>query len=103
VITIKKFVLTVIFIVMMCGQAFGGNKIPWHQRNFDNVPRISAEKARKFLLAGVKMIIVDVPWTKGGYDHSHVCGAIMTSTHADKIDRLLRKIPKNYIIMAYCK
>ena len=88
---------------MMCGQVFGGNKIPWHQRNFDNVPRISAEKARNLLLAGVKMIIVDVPWTKKGYDHSHVCSAIMGSTHAEKIDRLLRKIPKNYIIIAYCK
>ena len=102
-ILIKRSLLATIIILMTCVQAFGDNKIPWHQRNFDNVPRISAEKARNLLLAGIKMIIIDVPWTKKGYDHSHVCAAIMVSTHAEEIDRLLRKIPKNYIIIAYCK
>jgi hypothetical protein len=95
---------TLFFIVLtflFCAPVSGEKKIPWEQRHFPNAPRISAEKARQLLLAGVKMIIVDVPWSKDGFDEGHICGAIYGTTRADKLDRWIKKIPKNYIILSY--
>ena len=91
----------IVLTFLFCAQAPAQKKIPWHTRAFPNAPRISVEKARKLLLAGVKMVIIDIPWSKEGFDQGHICGAIKGSAHADKLDRLIKKIPKNYIILSY--
>lgn len=96
--------ITLFFIVLtflFCAQAPAQKKIPWHLRAFPNAPRISAEKARKLLLAGVKMVIIDIPWSKEGFAKEKICGAIKGSTNAKKLDRLIKKIPKNYLIISY--
>jgi hypothetical protein len=93
----------IVFTFLFCTPVSGEKKITWDQRHFPNAPRISAEAALKLLLAGVKMIIIDVPWKDEGYREGHICGAIKGSTHAKELDRLIKKIPKNYIILSYCK
>ena len=91
----------IVFIFLFTAHVGADKKIPWHVRHFPNIPRISAEKALKLLLASVKIVIVDIPWSKKGFDEGHVCGAIKGSAHADKLDHLIKKIPKNYIILSY--
>lgn len=86
---------------LFCTPVSGEKKITWDQRHFPNAPRISAEKARQLLLAGVKMVVVDVPWKDAGYRAGHICGAIKGSIDAKKLDRLIKKIPKNYLIISY--
>lgn len=99
---IRKTILYLTALTFLfCAPVLGEKKIPLSQRHFPNAPRISAEKARKLLLAGVKMVIIDIPWSKEGFDQGHICGAIKGSAHADKLDRLIKKIPKNYIILSY--
>ena len=96
--------ITLFFIVLtflFCASVSGQKKIPWEQRHFPNAPKISAEKGLKLLMAGVKMIIIDIPWSKEGFAEGHICGAITGSIDAKKLDRLIKKIPKNYLIISY--
>ena len=97
--------ILVIFLLAICCQAHAGNnKIPWAQRHFPNAPRISAKDALKLLLQGRKIIIVDIPWTDKEYYESHICGAIKgPPLYVKQLDRFIKKIPKNYIILSYCK
>lgn len=92
-----------VFIFLSCAHVAADEKVPWHLRHFPDAPRISAEDALNLLLQGKKIIIIDIPWSNEGYRDGHICGAIKGSTHADKLDRLIKKIPKNYIILSYCK
>lgn len=92
----------IVFTFLFCAPVSGEKKIPWGQRHFPNAPRISAEKALKLLMAGRKMIIIDVPWSNEGFDEGHICGAIKCyAGQTKKLDRLIKKIPKNYIILSY--
>ena len=96
--------ITLFFIVLtflFCASVSGQKKIPWGQRHFPNAPRISAEKALRLLMAGVRMVIIDIPWSKGGFAEGHICGAITGFVDAKKLDRLIKKIPKNYLIISY--
>ena len=97
----KTILYLTAFVFLYCTHVTAEQKIPWHQRHFPNAPRISAEKARQLLLAGVKIVIIDVPWSKEGFAKGHICGAITGSIHAKKLDRLIKKIPKNYLIISY--
>ena len=98
--------ITLFFIVLtflFCASVSGQKKISWGQRHFPNAPRISAENALNLMLQGKKIIIIDIPWSDEGYRNGHICGAIKGSTHAKNLDRLNKKIPRNYIILSYCK
>lgn len=99
---IRKTILYLTALTFLfCAPVSGEKKIPLSQRHFPNAPRISAEKARKLLLAGVKMVIIDIPWSKEGFDKGHICGAIKVSTNEKKLNHLIKKIPKNYLVISY--
>jgi len=97
----KTILYLTAFVFLFCAHVAAEKKIPWHLRHFPNAPRISAEKALKLLLAGVKMVIIDIPWSKEGFAKGHICGAMTGSIVAKKLDRLIKKIPKNYLIISY--
>ena len=73
----------------------------WHVRHFPNAPRITPEQAKNLYLTTPKIIVIGVPWTKKGWEEKHICGAIRTNVNADVLDRLIKKIPKEYIILSY--
>lgn len=95
--------LTVSLVFVLEGWCETKKKIPWHQRHFPNVPRISAEAALKLRLSGQKTIVIDVPWSTKGFNNAHICGAVPTKATAAQLDKLIKKIPKDYIILSYCK
>lgn len=80
-------------------------EVPWDLKHFDEdqVPRISAEDAMKLMRSGIKIFMVDVPWSDKEYHKEHVCGAIKGAIEAEYLDRLIKKIPKDFLIISYCK
>lgn len=52
------------------------------------------------------MVIVDIPWgkEKENFKESHIFGAISALPKADAsdaLDRLIKRIPKDYLIVSY--
>lgn len=92
-----------IFLSPLSNGVSGSQNTPWHLRHFPRAPRISAQDALKLYRSGQKVIVIDIPWSKEGFNKGHICGAVSTSVEAEKLDRLIKKIPKNYIILSYCK
>jgi hypothetical protein len=92
-----------ILFLFVPATSFSDSNIPWQSRHFPDAPRISAEQALVLRTSNVKMAVIDAPYSSEGYNESHICGAIQTNFSAEALDRLIKKIPKNYLIISYCK
>lgn len=100
----KSASIILIFLnLLFVNSAFAENKIPWENRHFPNVPRISAEEAKVYQRSGAKIIIIDIPFSKKEFQDSHICGAIPATTKAHHLDRIIKKLPKGCIVFSYCK
>ncbi|PID78159.1 MAG: hypothetical protein CSB21_01660 [Deltaproteobacteria bacterium] len=101
----NKFVLILVvnLVLFLCSSSFvlAKKKVPWHLRHFPNAPRITAKQALIIKKSNPKVVLIDVPWSKKGFEKGHICGAIPTSVEAGPLDRLISKIPRDYIILSY--
>jgi hypothetical protein len=100
--SINSFVIYFFIFLWPFSSSFGQSKeIPWEQRHFPTAPRITAQEAMQLKMSGLKIILIDAPWGKEDFMEGHVCGAIPTRWDAKSLDRLISKIPKDYVILAY--
>lgn len=91
------------FILLFFSQVSAEKKLSLSQRHFPNAPRISAKEALKLYMSGVKMVIIDIPFSDKEFNKSRICGTIKGSLNEKKLDRFMKKVPKNYVILSYCK
>ncbi len=101
--TVFKTLITIcaISIILNFSSYSGELEKPWETRHFPNAPRISADQALNFFNTGQKVVLIDIPWTNEGFEKGHVCGAIKAKTNPIILDKIIKRIPKQYIIFSY--